>query len=188
MRRSALTGHWCKRFDHRRGNVLVLTALLLVGMFGFLAFSIDVGYLCTVHTELQRAADAAAMAAAWELLDERRLQSEDQWQVVQLEAWESAALYGALNTIGTKSPGPACRMVRNENTVISETSKIATPSQRRAPSGSSGRYSSACALTSPTLPATSSPLTYFRPTLSAPLAPFALPALSSGALRDAKGC
>ena len=47
--------------------------VLLVGMA---AFAIDIGYLAVARTELQRTADAAAMAACWELADERLLQGE----------------------------------------------------------------------------------------------------------------
>ena len=51
------TGGW------RPGAILVLTALLLVVFCGFLAFGLDVGYMLLVRTQLQTAADAAAMAA-----------------------------------------------------------------------------------------------------------------------------
>ena len=30
----------------RRGNILVLSAFLMIGMLAMLAFAIDVGYLC----------------------------------------------------------------------------------------------------------------------------------------------
>lgn len=48
----------------RRGAVLVLAALLLVILFGMVAFSIDIGYVALTRTQLQRAADGAAHAAA----------------------------------------------------------------------------------------------------------------------------
>ena len=35
-------------------------------MFGMVAFSVDVGYLLSVKEELQRTADAAALAAVWD--------------------------------------------------------------------------------------------------------------------------
>jgi len=53
----------------RRGNVLVLTALLEVALFGLLAFAIDMGYIVHTRTELQRTADACALGAASELPD-----------------------------------------------------------------------------------------------------------------------
>ncbi len=51
----------------RRGNILVLTAFFMVALMGVLAFAIDLGYMNVVRAELQRSADAAAVAAAWEL-------------------------------------------------------------------------------------------------------------------------
>lgn len=51
----------------KRGNVLVLAAAIIVGVFGFAAFSIDVGYIALAKTQLQTAADAAALSAAAEL-------------------------------------------------------------------------------------------------------------------------
>ncbi|QDT15560.1 pilus assembly protein TadG-related protein [Alienimonas californiensis] len=53
----------------RRGVILPLAAVLLVLVFAFLAFSIDVGYVAMTKGELQNAADAAALAGAAELSD-----------------------------------------------------------------------------------------------------------------------
>ena len=54
----------------RKGNILALTACLMVMLIAFLAFAVDLGYMQVVRTEVQRAADASAIAAAWDLLDE----------------------------------------------------------------------------------------------------------------------
>ncbi|MBN1395917.1 MAG: VWA domain-containing protein [Pirellulales bacterium] len=48
----------------RRGAVVVLTAVMLVMLLGFVAFAVDVGYIGMVRTQLQSAADSAALAAA----------------------------------------------------------------------------------------------------------------------------
>jgi Flp pilus assembly protein TadG len=48
----------------RRGAIAVLCALLLVPIIAMLAFAIDTGYMCLTKTELQNAADAAALAGA----------------------------------------------------------------------------------------------------------------------------
>src|SRR5947208_13128922 len=53
----------------RRGAVAPLVALLLIPLLGMLAFSVDVGYMIVVRTELQNAADAAALAGAQQLMD-----------------------------------------------------------------------------------------------------------------------
>ncbi|MCC6127065.1 MAG: hypothetical protein IT426_19060 [Pirellulales bacterium] len=62
MRTSMQTGR-------RKGNILVLSAALLIVMFALLAFTVDLGYLQVAKTELQRTADSAAIAATWELID-----------------------------------------------------------------------------------------------------------------------
>lgn len=51
----------------RRAAVAPLTALLMTGLIGMLAFSIDLGYICAVEAELQNAADAAALAGAQQM-------------------------------------------------------------------------------------------------------------------------
>ena len=48
----------------RRGAVTVLVALLMVVLLGCAAMAIDIGHLYVAQAELQRAADAAAMAGA----------------------------------------------------------------------------------------------------------------------------
>jgi Flp pilus assembly protein TadG len=48
----------------RRAATLVLSAMLLVLVVGIVAFAIDVGYIVLVRTQLQAAADSAALAAA----------------------------------------------------------------------------------------------------------------------------
>jgi len=56
MRRSTI--------KRRRGNIVVLSAVLLVAMAAMAAFAIDLGYIADAKNELQRSADAAALAAA----------------------------------------------------------------------------------------------------------------------------
>ena len=51
----------------RRGVILVLTAIVLVVLLGFVALTIDVGLIQLTKTQLQSAADASALAAATEL-------------------------------------------------------------------------------------------------------------------------
>src|SRR5262244_3636552 len=53
----------------RRGAVIPLFAILLVPLLAMLAFSIDIGYIALVRTDLQTAADAAALAGAEKLQD-----------------------------------------------------------------------------------------------------------------------
>jgi len=51
----------------RRGTAVVQVAVCATVLVGFGALAVDVGYLCCTQAELQRTADAAAMAAAGEL-------------------------------------------------------------------------------------------------------------------------
>lgn len=53
----------------RRGNIIVLAALVLVMVFGFTAFAVDLGYITLAKAEIQKSADAAALAATVEMYD-----------------------------------------------------------------------------------------------------------------------
>ena len=52
----------------RRAVIAVFAALLMVPLFGMVAFSVDFGYLQKTHASLQRAADAASLAAVRDLI------------------------------------------------------------------------------------------------------------------------
>jgi len=52
----------------RAGSILVLTAMMMVLMFAMLAVAVDLGYMALVRTQLQSSADAAALAATWDLI------------------------------------------------------------------------------------------------------------------------
>jgi Flp pilus assembly protein TadG len=52
-----------------RGATLVIVALSMAALLGFLALAIDMGMLYTAHADAQRAADAAALAGASAFLD-----------------------------------------------------------------------------------------------------------------------
>ena len=54
------------RRQDRRGAISVLAALLAVVLLGMVAFAVDTGYILSNNQELQRTADAAALAACWE--------------------------------------------------------------------------------------------------------------------------
>ncbi|HEX5105712.1 MAG TPA: Tad domain-containing protein, partial [Pirellulaceae bacterium] len=53
----------------RRGNIIVLSAFLMVIMMCFVALAVDVGYIYVMQAQLQRAVDAAALAGAGELIN-----------------------------------------------------------------------------------------------------------------------
>lgn len=52
-----------------RGATLILVAVAMTAMLGFLALAIDLGMLYVAHSDAQRAADAAALAGASAFLD-----------------------------------------------------------------------------------------------------------------------
>ncbi|RLS52410.1 MAG: hypothetical protein DWH91_16770, partial [Planctomycetota bacterium] len=54
---------------HPRGVILVVSGIVLVMVFAFVAFTIDVGQLAMTKGELQNAADSAAMAGVMSLGD-----------------------------------------------------------------------------------------------------------------------
>lgn len=53
----------------RRGNIAVLSAVLMVVLLGMVAFAVDVGYIHNTNAELKRTADAAALAGVSVLVD-----------------------------------------------------------------------------------------------------------------------
>lgn len=79
--------------DNERGQVIVLAALLLAGVIGAVALSIDVGMIMHTRTDLQKSADAMALAGAQDLCGTTSC---------EYTADESARKYGTLN--GVASP------------------------------------------------------------------------------------
>jgi uncharacterized membrane protein len=65
----------------RRGIVLPFAALLLAATMAFVAFSIDWGYIVLTESELQTAADSAALAAV------RALPTSRNAAVIAAETW-----------------------------------------------------------------------------------------------------
>jgi len=61
------------RRNCRSGSIVVLSAFMMVLVFGMVALTVDIGYLGVARSEMQASADSAAMAAAWELVDEQGL-------------------------------------------------------------------------------------------------------------------
>src|SRR5215470_15018013 len=53
---------------NRRGGITVLAAFLMIALVAMLAFAIDLGYLANSQAELQRSADAAALAGCYQLI------------------------------------------------------------------------------------------------------------------------
>jgi Flp pilus assembly protein TadG len=50
----------------RKGTITILAAFLTVVLVGMVAFCVDIGYVLSAKEELQRSADASALATCWE--------------------------------------------------------------------------------------------------------------------------
>ena len=97
-----------RRGPKRRGNIVVLTTFLMVGMVAMLAFSLDLGYIVTTKTEIQRTADAAALAAACQLLDDQvATMGAISESSAESNARVEAAQFAGLNAVGRVSPALA---------------------------------------------------------------------------------
>ena len=56
----------------RQGNVVILVVFVVVILCAVVAFAVDVGLLLLSRSQLQNSADAAALAGAGQLLDDRK--------------------------------------------------------------------------------------------------------------------
>ena len=91
-----------QRNKRRKGNVLVLTAFMMIGMLAMVAFAVDLGYLNVARTELQRSADAAALAGTWELIDEDLLLGYGNSESIAEHARTTAAEFALYNRVTTQ--------------------------------------------------------------------------------------
>lgn len=70
----------------RSGGIIPLFAILMIPLIGMVAFAVDVGYMTLVRTELQNAADSAALSGA-EVLQNLYVQynlpkQDQQWKIL----------------------------------------------------------------------------------------------------------
>jgi Flp pilus assembly protein TadG len=93
-----------KRQQRRRGNVAVLCAFFMVGLMAMIAFAVDLGYIFVARDQIQRAADASALAAAWELIDEEGPQGDGDVLQMMASANSVAREYAAYNEVLTSAP------------------------------------------------------------------------------------
>ncbi|MFN0135338.1 MAG: pilus assembly protein TadG-related protein [Phycisphaerae bacterium] len=84
----------------RRGAVAVFLMISLVFLLGMAALAVDAGMMYSARAELQRTADASALAGTMALLDDRRIVGD---QTAFANARYDAAAYGGLNDIMTES-------------------------------------------------------------------------------------
>jgi len=93
-----------RRRRNRSGSVLALAAFIIIVAFSLLAFAVDVGYLQVIRAQLQTSADATALAAAWDLIDEGALSGTSYTSYNQELAWITASKYAGYNRVGGQSP------------------------------------------------------------------------------------
>jgi Flp pilus assembly protein TadG len=101
--------HHNKNSNRRNGTIAVLACFLLIALLGMVAFAVDLGYMANSQTELQRTADAAALAACEQL---RYASSGTPGSQVNqtsnvTAATNAASHYAAANKVCTSAPGLA---------------------------------------------------------------------------------
>ncbi|HEY2838068.1 MAG TPA: pilus assembly protein TadG-related protein [Pirellulales bacterium] len=89
---------------NRKGAVVVLAALFMVSMLGIVAFCVDIGYLANASAELQRAADASALAGAYQLINFSAPGQNFSQDSHIANARTSAVQYAGLNKVCNASP------------------------------------------------------------------------------------
>ncbi len=88
----------------RRGAVTVYVAISLTVVIGFAALAVDLGLLYATQAELQRSADAAALAGAWDMLDESRLKNGSSEDLVFADARDAASNMAGFNPVLHDAP------------------------------------------------------------------------------------
>lgn len=86
----------------RRGAISVLAAFMSIVLLGVVAFAVDMGYVLANKQELQRTADAAALAACWEY--GKKLADGQTTGDAIAAGRATAAAYAASNSVGGISP------------------------------------------------------------------------------------
>mgnify|MGYP002623955460 CR=1 FL=1 len=93
-----------RRTKPRRGQVLYLTLFFLTGSLALAALAIDLGYIMVARTQLQRTADAAALAGCWELVDQDALVAPTSSYTLAANARQRSRGYAAWNPVLANGP------------------------------------------------------------------------------------
>lgn len=106
MRRSTIKvkNNWIRRgrSRNRRGATLMLAVVMMFMLFGFVAFSVDTGYLTQARAEMRRTADAAALAGCWEVYS--KLETGSEVDLADDDVRGAAADIAALNPVCREAP------------------------------------------------------------------------------------
>jgi Flp pilus assembly protein TadG len=85
----------------RRGTIIVMAAIMAIVLLAMVAFSVDLGYVLTAKEELQRTADASALAACWDY--GKSLSQGQTYAVAAQTGRTTASNYASYNKV-TKNP------------------------------------------------------------------------------------
>lgn len=87
----------------RRGAIAILTAAFLIVLLGMVALALDIGYIVLTDTQLQAAADSAALAGGTELLPGLGINKTKTPAEVETAAKARAVEYAANNRAGEQT-------------------------------------------------------------------------------------
>lgn len=85
---------------NRQGSVMILTVGLMIMLFAFTALAVDIGYITLTRAQLQKSADAAALAANLELYSGWGLSATKTSSEVAEAARDAAVAVAAQNEAG----------------------------------------------------------------------------------------
>jgi Flp pilus assembly protein TadG len=91
-------------YRRTRGKILVLTALLLPMILGFMALSVDVSVITAARAQLKTVADAAALSGAMALADDSRTQPNANMPAIIAAAQAQAKTVAQDNSVLTSTP------------------------------------------------------------------------------------
>lgn len=86
----------------RRGVAALFGLILSISLVTLMAITIDFNHVHVAETELRRSADAAAMAACWEMYDQQVAENSE--STMEYAARSAADDFAYINTIGEESP------------------------------------------------------------------------------------
>jgi Flp pilus assembly protein TadG len=93
-----------RRFDKKRwGSIILLSTGIMIMVFGFLAFTVDLGYIALTKGQLQAAGDAGVRAGAFELKSGLGANKRDTPEEVAAVATQAAVAVAAANRAGDVS-------------------------------------------------------------------------------------
>ena len=84
--------------SQRRGTITIFAAILSIVVLGMVSFAVDIGYILSSKEEIQRTADAAALAAVWDY--GQQLSEGEDTATAQCVGRATAATFVAANPVG----------------------------------------------------------------------------------------